>query len=180
MTTCKNALFWLLFLGVTIYCVVPPALTRCAFCCPGPRHRCVVATSEDAHRHTRAQTHTIARTTRTSHHPRLPRRTHTLAHTRLPCRFPTRQQLSLATHAHTMDHMSYVASPSRGSPPRKAPYTDIDATGIAIDTLSKTAQVSMMPATKHSLSTFPRKSANQCSPPLTSVSSFEHMAIRPE
>lgn len=100
----KNALFWLLFLGVTIFCVVPPALTRCAFCCPGPRHRCVVATSEDAHRHTRAQTHTIARTTRTSHHPRLPRRTHTLAHTRLPCRFPTRQQLSLATHTHDGSH----------------------------------------------------------------------------
>eukprot|EP00038_Savillea_parva_P030564 m.78632 g.78632 ORF g.78632 m.78632 type:complete len:444 (+) comp9233_c0_seq1:251-1582(+) len=42
-----------------------------------------------------------------------------------------------------MDHMRYsagFASPSRGSPPRKAPYTDVDATGISINHLNRTPQ----------------------------------------
>ena len=34
------------------------------------------------------------------------------------------------------DRAEYT-SPSRGSPPRKAPYTDLDATGIGMDVLSR-------------------------------------------
>eukprot|EP00035_Acanthoeca_spectabilis_P000289 m.72462 g.72462 ORF g.72462 m.72462 type:complete len:449 (-) comp10116_c0_seq1:1365-2711(-) len=48
-----------------------------------------------------------------------------------------------ATESTEMEHVRYAApytSPSRGSPPRKAPYTDVDATSISMRTLNKTPQ----------------------------------------
>jgi hypothetical protein len=43
-----------------------------------------------------------------------------------------------------MEHMRYQApytEPSRGSPPRKAPHTDVDAIGISMHTLNTSPQV---------------------------------------
>lgn len=52
------------------------------------------------------------------------------------------------TESTEMEHVRYAApytSPSRGSPPRKAPYTDVDATSISMRTLNKTPQVAVPP-----------------------------------
>jgi len=101
--------------------------------------------------------------------PHTHKHTHAQATTRLACGRSTHTHrgqgevitsvdhtsINTATQS-TMDHMSYVASPSRGSPPRKAPYTDIDATGIALDTLGKTAQVSALFDSERPLDTHTR------------------------